>query len=137
MVYLIVGSPCSGKSTYIKEHMKRGDLVCDVDLIYSAISGQLPHDAELYTHEIACQLDAHLRDIIRDRVGNWKDAYVVSIANTDEKVQKEKDRINADEVIYIDTPYEVCMERAKDRPAYFVWMIQEWFDTKVNVRNYP
>ena len=130
MVYLIVGSPCSGKSTYIMEHMKRGDLVCDVDLIYGAISGQNTHDAELYTHDVACKLESALKDIIRDRVGGWKDAYVVTIANTDEKVQKAKERINADEVVFIDTPYEVCMERAKDRPPYFVFLIQEWFEMR-------
>lgn len=127
MVYLIVGSPCSGKSTYIKEHMKRGDLVCDVDYIYAAISGQDAHDAELYTHEVACELHRHLLDIIRDRKGGWKDAYVTSIANTDEKLKEMKERINADEVIIMDTPYEVCIERAKERPPYFVWLIQEWF----------
>lgn len=130
MVYLIYGSPCSGKSTYIKEHLKRGDLICDVDLIYGAISGKNPHDAELYTHETACQLTSALKDIIRDRQGGWKDAYVVSIANTAEKVKKEADRINADEAIFIDTPYEVCMERAKERPFYFQWIIQEWFETR-------
>ena len=130
MTYLIYGSPCSGKSTYIKEHLKRGDLICDVDLIYGAISGQIPHDAELYTHEIACQLDQSLKNIIRDREGNWKNAYVVSLANTPEKLQADKERVNADECIFIDTPYEVCLERAKDRPPYFVWLIQEWFETR-------
>lgn len=130
MVYLIYGSPCSGKSTYINEHMKRGDLICDVDLIYGAISGQNPHDAELYTHETACQLTSALKDIIRDRQGGWKDAYVVSIANTTEKVKAEADRIKADECIFIDTPYEVCMERAEERPFYFQWIIQEWFETR-------
>ena len=130
MVYLIYGSPCSGKSTYIKEHMKRGDLICDVDLIYGAISGQNPHNAELYTHETARQLDSLLKDIIRDRKGKWKDAYVVSIANTTEKVQQEADRIKADKTIFIDTPYEVCIERAKERPPYFIWLIQEWFETR-------
>lgn len=130
MVYLICGSPCSGKSTYIKAHMQRGDLICDVDLIYGAISGQDPHDAELYTHEIACMMHAGLKDIIRDRVGCWKNAFVVSLANTEEKVQREKERIRADKVIIIDTPYEVCMERAKERPPYFIFLIQEWFETK-------
>lgn len=130
MVYLIVGSPCSGKSTYIKEHMGDGDIVCDVDLIYEAIGTHEAHDADLWVHEVALQLKEKLLDIIRDRDGGWKDAYVVSIANTDEKVQEAKDRINADEVIYMDTPYEVCMERAKDRPPYFAWLIQEWFATK-------
>lgn len=129
MIYLIYGPPCSGKSTYIKEHMKRGDLVCDVDLIYQAISGQNPHDADLYAHEVALQLKDELLDIIRDRKGGWNTAYVVSIANTKEKLQTEKERIKADECIFIDTPYEVCMERAKERPFYFQWIIQEWFET--------
>lgn len=131
MVYLIYGSPCSGKSTYIKEHIQRGDLVCDVDLIYGAITNSIPHDAELYTHEVACELDSVLKDIIRDRKGKWKNAYVVSLANTEENLQKAKDRINADECIFIDTPYEVCMERAKERPFYFQWLIQEWFETRI------
>ncbi len=130
MVYLIYGAPCSGKSTYIKEHIQRGDLLCDVDLIYGAITNSNPHDAELCTHEVACELNNVLKDIIRDKQGNWKNAYVVSIANTEEQVQKAKDQINADECIFIDTPYEVCMERAKERPFYFQFLIQEWFETE-------
>lgn len=130
MVYLVYGSPCSGKSTYINEHLKRGDLICDVDYIYSAITMQNPHDAELYTHEIACQLANALVDIIRDRKGNWKNAYVVSIANTAEKLQEAKERVNADECVFIDTPYETCMDRAKERPFYFQFLIDEWFATK-------
>lgn len=109
-------------------------MVCDLDYIYSAISGEDAHDAELYTHEVACELHRHLLDIIHDRKGQWKDAYVTSIANTPEKVEKMKDRINADECILIDTPYEVCVERSKDRPSYFICLIQEWFETRT-IRN--
>lgn len=127
MVYLIYGPPCSGKSTYINERMERGDLVCDVDLIYQAISGQDPHDADLHVHETALQLKENLLDIIRDRDGGWHDAYVVSIANTHEKLAEAMERIKADECVLIKTPYEVCMERAKERPLYFQWLIQEWF----------
>lgn len=130
MVYVIYGSPCSGKTTWIKEHIQRGDLVCDVDYLYSAITTDEPHNAELYTHEVACQLDKTLKDIIRDRQGIWQNAYVVSIANTKEKLQADKERVNADECIFIDTPYEVCMERAEDRPFYFQFLIQEWFETR-------
>ena len=105
-------------------------MLCDVDLIYGAITNSDTHDAELYTHEVACELNSLLKDIIRDRKGNWKNAYVVSIANTKEKLQAEKERINADECIFIDTPYEVCIDRAKERPFYFQWIIQEWFETR-------
>lgn len=130
MVYLIYGSPCSGKSTYINEHMKAGDIVCDVDRIYSAISLNEEHQTELYAQEVASWLNSSLLDIIRDRKGKWKNAYVVSLANTEEKLQQAKDRIKADECIFIDTPYEVCMERAKERPFYFQWLIEEWFETR-------
>lgn len=128
MVYLIYGSPCSGKTTYAKEHMKNGDIVCDVDRLYSALCFNEEHQTELYAQEVASQLYDNLLDIIRNRQGHWKNVYVITVANTKEKVIKMKDRINADEAIYIDTPFEVCMERAKERPFYFPWLIEEWFE---------
>lgn len=128
MVYLIYGSPCSGKSTYIKEHMTDNDIVCDVDLLYAAIGNHDAHDADLYVHDVALQLKEKLFDIIRDREGGWQNAYVVSLANTDEKLKADMERVNADEAVFIDTPYDVCMERAKDRPPYFQFLILEWFE---------
>ena len=128
MVTLVFGSPCSGKSHYIKEHMADGDVVCDVDLIYSAISGKSPHDADLYVHEMALKIYGSLLDMVRNREGGWKNAYVVSIANTSEKLKEDMERVNADECIFIDTPYDVCMERANERPFYFKYLIQEWFE---------
>jgi hypothetical protein len=110
--------------------MSDGDIVCDVDLLYEAIGCRKAHDADLWVHETALKLKNTLLDIIRDRDGMWKDAYVVSIANTEEKIKKDKERINADECIFVDAPYDVCMERAKDRPQYFKYLIEEWFATK-------
>lgn len=130
MIYLIYGSPCSGKSTYIKEHIQSGDIVCDVDRLYSAISFNGEHQTELYAQEVASKLYVELLNVIRERKGAWKNAFVVSLANTKEKLKAEMERINADEAIFIDTPYEVCVERAKERPFYFQFLIQEWFETR-------
>lgn len=113
--------------------MKYGDIACDVDDIYATISGNDSHDADLYVHEVALELREHLLDIIRDRKGGWNNAFVPSIANTAENVKEEAERINADKIIFIDTPYDVCMERAKERPEYFKYIIQEWFETKDEV----
>ena len=125
MVILVYGAPCSGKSTWITQHMKRGDVLCDVDTLYAAISGQDAHDADLYVHEIALKLKERLLDAVRDREG-FKDAYV----NTREKLHADMERVNADEAVFIDTPYNVCMERAESRPFYFQFLIQEWFDLR-------
>lgn len=129
MVYLIYGSPCSGKSTYIKKHMTNKDIVCDVDLIYDAISNHNSHDADLYIHDTAIQVTNQLMDIIKNRQGMWNDAYVVSTANTREQLKIDKEKVNADECIFIDTPIETCLERIKDRPPYFKYLILEWFST--------
>jgi len=37
-VYIVWGSPASGKTTYVKKHMEGGDLVVDLDLIKQSIS---------------------------------------------------------------------------------------------------
>lgn len=43
MIHVIHGAPCSGKSTYIREHAKAGDLIVDLDEITKAI-GVPDHD---------------------------------------------------------------------------------------------
>lgn len=129
MVYLIYGSPCSGKTTYVKQHIQNGDIICDVDRLFSAISFNEEHQTELYAQEVASELYEALVDIILNRKGQWKNAYVISLANTKKKVKAEAERIKADECIFIDTPYETCIERAKERPFYFPFVIDEWYET--------
>lgn len=131
MVYLVYGPPCSGKTTYVREHMKRGDIVSDVDDLYAAISGADPHNAEdINVHDTAILLNEALLDMIRDRRGKWKNAFVISLANTEKRVRDAMERVNADEAVFIDTPPEVCMQRAQtERPFYFRWVIEDWFMT--------
>lgn len=129
MVYLVYGAPCSGKTTYVREHFHTGDIVCDVDRLYAALCFNEEHQSELYALETASKLQESLLDIIKNRKGNWKNAWVISLANTSEKLAEAMRRVNADEAIPIETPIDVCMERAKDRPFYFRWIIEEWFYT--------
>ena len=39
-VYLVLGSSCSGKSTYVRSNSDSGDLIFDFDNIHKAISNQ-------------------------------------------------------------------------------------------------
>ncbi len=129
MVYLIYGSPCSGKSTYVQKRLRAGDIVCDVDRLYSAVSHNKEHHSELYAQEVANMLYDEMLNIIRDRRGHWKNAYVICLANTKERVEQMKERIDADEEVFIDTPFEECINRAKGRPFYFPHLIENWFNT--------
>ena len=43
MIHVITGAPCSGKSTYIKEHKGKGDLVVDYDEIAFCLGSDESH----------------------------------------------------------------------------------------------
>ena len=42
-ITLVMGSPCSGKSTYVRENSKPGDLIWDFDKVHTAISSTDTH----------------------------------------------------------------------------------------------
>lgn len=44
MITVVMGAPCSGKSTYVKEHAAPGDIVIDFDVLAQALGSPDPHD---------------------------------------------------------------------------------------------
>jgi hypothetical protein len=44
MLTVVTGPPCSGKSTYVREHANPGDIVVDFDTIAQALGSPKPHD---------------------------------------------------------------------------------------------
>ena len=109
--------------------MEIGDIVCDVDRLYSAISYNEEHQSELYALGAASMLQESLLDMIKERKGRWKNAYVISLANTSDKLAEAVERVIADESVFIDTPIETCIGRAlESRPPYFTWIIEDWFE---------
>lgn len=44
MLTVITGPPCSGKSTYLREHAQPGEIVIDFDALTQALGSPNPHD---------------------------------------------------------------------------------------------
>lgn len=44
MITVVVGPPCSGKSTYARTHAKPGDITVDFDTLAQALGSPTPHD---------------------------------------------------------------------------------------------
>ncbi len=44
MLTVIMGAPCSGKSTYVKQNAQPGDIVIDFDVLAQALGSPDPHD---------------------------------------------------------------------------------------------
>lgn len=54
-VTVVTGPPCSGKSTYVRQHAKPGDIVIDFDVMAQAFGSTHPHDHTAATRHVTMQ----------------------------------------------------------------------------------
>ena len=130
-VYLIYGSPCSGKSTYLEQIMMPGDFIIDLDLMRQCVSGQPRHTIQPQLRSIVFGMRDYLMECVRYRRGKWQRAYIVGGF----PLQAERERI-CDETgaveIFIDTPKDVCISNLEKNPNHRdveAWrgFIDEWW----------
>ena len=116
-VYIIYGSPCSGKTTLVNQLHVRGDLILDFDKIYAAISGCALYDKPQRIKLNAFRIRDLILDQVRTRYGHWHDAYI--IGGYPHKGEREQlaERLRA-ELLYCQSTKEECMARAGQRGVY-------------------
>lgn len=109
-VFIVYGSPLSGKSSWVKESMTQGDLIIDMDNIWSCISGCDRYIKPNRLKAIAFSVRDNLIDSIKYRRGKWTNAYL--IGGYPYKAERDRliDTLGARE-IYIDTSKEECIKR--------------------------
>ena len=123
-VFLVYGSPCAGKSTWVKENAEADDLIVDIDRLWEAIClNDRYHKPNKLKANVFGLRDA-LIEQIKTRTGKWNTAYVVGTY----PLRTERDRICnllRAEPIFIDTPYDVCISRAENEE--WKGYINEWW----------
>ena len=130
-VYVVYGSPLSGKSTYVKDCLSYGDIVVDMDSIWQCISGQDRYVKPKRLTQNAFDIRNLLIDSIRIRKGNWLNAYVIGgypLISERERLIKS---LGARE-IFIDTPKEECIARllrdeSRNRDEWLKY-IDDWWE---------
>lgn len=113
-IYIVYGSPCSGKSTYVKENAHRHDLIVDIDEIYKAISNNPMHDKSNRLTGNVLQIRDTLIDMIMTRNGKWINAWIVTSKCIPNELERLANKLNA-EIIHIDTDKNTCLARAEER----------------------
>ncbi len=122
--YLVAGPPCSGKNTYVRQHMAPGDLVVDYDAIMAAFSGQDMHD-----HERAVQPYVYeARDRVITKWLTRKDVDLWLIYGAPKRRDRDYYTRRGFRVVIIDTDERTCLRRAKDeRPGDWWKFVHRWF----------
>lgn len=129
-VYLVWGSPLSGKSTYVENVAQYGDLIVDIDNIWQCISGCNRYiKPDRLKSNVFGVRDALLEQV-KYRRGNWNNAYIIG----GYPLIGERERLTASlgaREIFIECSYDECIARlraSKDRgDAEWTKYIDDWW----------
>lgn len=123
--FLIYGPPLSGKYTYVKEHMVRGDMVIDIDRLFQAITYNPLYDKPEAVKYNVFAMKNLLLDNVKTRYGKFRNAWIVGgYAN---KIDRERlgKELGA-EMVFINTPREECIKRLDTCNDYRRYQKTEW-----------
>lgn len=130
-VYIVYGAPCCGKSSYVADHATEYDLIVDMDNIYQMISNNKRYNKPNRLNGAAFMIRDCLYDIIKYRNGKWHNAYIITTGARSGDRQRLKERVNADEFIFVEATKEECLLRAEtrgDQAEEWKSYINKWFD---------
>lgn len=124
-VYIVYGSPCSGKTTWVHNNAGKDDLIMDIDSIWECIStNDKFHKSNRLKENMFAVRDCLLEQI-KMRAGNWQNAFI--IGGYPNKYDRERlAEIMGAELVFIDESKEICLQRAQtDEWRRF---IVDWFE---------
>lgn len=134
-VYIVYGSPCSGKSTWVKDNATPNDLIVDLDSIWEMISINARYEKPDALKSVVFETRDKLYDIIKYRSGKWHNAFVITGGALKGDRDRLSQRLGADDLIFIDTPFETCISRAhreeltEEQQEQWEGYVKQWFDT--------
>ena len=118
-VYLIVGAPCAGKTTWVRERVQEGDIVLDIDDLWQTLSGMPRYNKPKQLNPIIFNLRQEIKKNIAGGVGNWRNAYIIEsklYTTMDRKREIEKYKAHNVELIEMEATREECLQRLYSKP---------------------
>lgn len=127
MKFIVAGSPCSGKSTYVRDHIGANDMVYDYDWLQMALSG---NDSHKHNQNLK-QTILKLRDVLLQAVSTIPVDNFYFVTSTKRKAYlDELQKSLGAEVVFLSVSREESHQRADVdcRPVEWHTYIDEWFD---------
>jgi hypothetical protein len=129
-VFIVYGSPLSGKTTLVNQLAERGDMILDIDKLFECISGQSLYDKPDNLRFNVFALRDKMLGMIKTRYGKWMDAYVIGGYANKQGRERTARELGA-ELIYAESTRDECYRRAAaltDVKSDWVKYIDKWWD---------
>lgn len=130
-VYLVYGSPLSGKTSWVNENASEGDLIIDMDSIWQCVSGCKRYVKPPRLKSIVFKVRDMLIESVKYRYGKWNAAYIIGTYGYAAERERLIKDLSARE-IFIDVPKEECLRRLHADPdrncEEYEKYIDEWFE---------
>lgn len=127
-VYVVYGSPCSGKTTWVHNNAMPDDLILDLDSIWEALCASDRYHKPNRIKPVVFAVRDSILDQIKLRNGTWRNAYIIGGYPLRTDRDRLCDQLRA-EMIFIDEPLEVCLSRA--RTEEWKGYVNDWFESFV------
>ncbi len=136
MIIVVTGPPCSGKSTYVRQKMKEGDLVIDMDYIAGAIEPHAwSHGFSDITRPVArAARNAAVGELLKRMQGER--LITAHIIHTEPSPDMRRTyRSMGAHFVEMNPGMDECLRRLKERPpknrAVAEPIIREWYAKRV------
>ena len=122
-IFVVIGPPCAGKSSYIDRRAKAGQPKIDFDKIAAALGSRTEHNAEGSIRFVA--FSARQAGINRIINGIDDDAWIIHTNPPEDLVFEYKDA--GAQFLLVDPGIDVCLARAKTRPNGTAQAVRDWY----------
>jgi hypothetical protein len=129
-VYVVTGPPASGKTTWVREHAKPGDITIDYDDLVSALAPGVERDPLAQPTHVAAVVGA-ARDAAIDQAatGHGYDTYLVH-AMPDRRATNRYRKYGY-HIVVCDPGYDECMRRAQlERTPRQQAIVADWYERR-------
>lgn len=109
-VFIVHGSPLSGKTSYVNEVKVDGDLIIDLDNIWQCVSGCERYVKPARLKSVVFGVRDNLLEAVRYRRGKWLNAYIIGSYPYEYDRNRLADTLGARQ-IHIDTSKGECLNR--------------------------
>lgn len=121
-IYIVWGSPCAGKTSFVLQRALKDDLIIDIDRLFEAVNTSRSNRV------LSNVMDLHrfLIDMVKTRKGQWVNAWIIKglpLTGERERLANELDA----ELIFIDTDKETCLERSKEKGQDYYKIVEDWW----------